>query len=111
MLHPAQTKAKGNGGLQTGGTLDLVDLLQQGEFAFNGPVHIPLFKDKEETVPLHTAQKAVVLLRPGGNNGISNDYKIDLLNMYLRDLWQETLCDLGGKYAIWSRYPLYPIMN
>ena len=42
---------------------------------------------------------------------VSNDYKIDLLNMYLRDLWQETLCDLGGKYAIWSRYPLYPIMN
>lgn len=42
---------------------------------------------------------------------VSNDYKVDLLNMYLRDLWQETLCDLGGKYAIWSRYPLYPIMN
>ena len=42
---------------------------------------------------------------------ISNDNKVDLLHMYLRDLWQETLCDLGGKYAIWSRYPKYPIMN
>lgn len=42
---------------------------------------------------------------------VSNDSKVDLLNMYLRDLWQETLCDLGGKYAIWSRYPQYPSMN
>ncbi len=42
---------------------------------------------------------------------VSNQSKVDLLNMYLRDLWQETLCDLGGKYAIWSRYPKYPSMN
>ncbi len=42
---------------------------------------------------------------------VSNESRVNLLNMYLRDLWQESLCDLGGKYAIWSRYPRYPIMN
>ena len=42
---------------------------------------------------------------------VSNESKVDLLNMYLRDLWQESLCDMGGKYVIWSRYPKYPIMN
>lgn len=42
---------------------------------------------------------------------VCNESKVNLLNMYLRDLWQETLCDMGGKYAIWSRYPKYPTMN
>lgn len=42
---------------------------------------------------------------------VNNENKVDLLNMYLRDLWQETLTDLGGKYAIWARYPKYPTMN
>lgn len=42
---------------------------------------------------------------------VSNDSHVDLLHMYLRDLWQETLCEMGGKYAVWSRYPKYPIMN
>ena len=42
---------------------------------------------------------------------VSNDSQVDLLNMYLRDLWKESLCDMGGKYAVWSRYPNYPIMN
>ena len=42
---------------------------------------------------------------------VNNESKVDLLNMYLRDLWRETLCDMGGKYAVWSRYPKYPIMN
>ena len=42
---------------------------------------------------------------------VSNDSQVDLLNMYLRDLWKESLCDMGGKYAVWSRYPTYPIMN
>lgn len=42
---------------------------------------------------------------------VNNESKVDLLNMYLRDLWQESLCGLGGKYAIWSRYPKYPSMN
>ena len=42
---------------------------------------------------------------------VNNESEIDLLNMYLRDLWRESLCDMGGKYAIWSRYPKYPIMN
>lgn len=42
---------------------------------------------------------------------VSHDSQVDLLNMYLRDLWKESLCDMGGKYAVWSRYPKYPIMN
>jgi putative transcriptional regulator len=42
---------------------------------------------------------------------VNNESEVDLLNMYLRDLWRETLCDMGGKYAIWSRYPKYPFMN
>ena len=42
---------------------------------------------------------------------VNNESKVDLLNMYLRDLWRETLSDMGGKYAVWSRYPKYPIMN
>ena len=42
---------------------------------------------------------------------VSNDSQVDLLNMYLRDLWKESLCDMGGKYAVWSHYPKYPIMN
>ena len=42
---------------------------------------------------------------------INNDSHVDLLHMYLRDLWKESLCEMGGKYAIWSRYPKYPIMN
>ena len=42
---------------------------------------------------------------------VNNDNHVDLLNMYLRDLWQETLTDMGGKYAIWARYPQYPTMN
>ena len=36
---------------------------------------------------------------------VNNESQVDLLNMYLRDLWQEALCDMGGKYMIWSRYP------
>ena len=42
---------------------------------------------------------------------VNNESQVDLLNMYLRDLWQEALCDMGGKYMIWSRYPKYPFMN
>lgn len=42
---------------------------------------------------------------------VNNHHKVDLLNMYLRDLWQEALTDLGGKYAIWARYPRFPSMN
>ena len=42
---------------------------------------------------------------------VNNESQVDLLNMYMRDLWQEALCDMGGKYMIWSRYPKYPFMN
>ena len=42
---------------------------------------------------------------------VNNESQVDLLNMYLRDLWQEALCDMGGKYTVWSRYPKYPVMN
>ena len=42
---------------------------------------------------------------------INKDSHLDLLNMNLRDLWKESLCYMGGKYAVWSHYPKYPIMN
>lgn len=42
---------------------------------------------------------------------VSNHNNVNLLNMYLRDIWREALYDMGGKYAVWSRYPQYPIMN
>ena len=42
---------------------------------------------------------------------INKDSHLDLLNMHLRDLWKESLCDMGGKYTVWSHYPKYPIMN
>jgi len=42
---------------------------------------------------------------------VNNENRVDLMNVYSRDLWKEALSDLGGKYVIWSRYPQYPIMN
>ena len=42
---------------------------------------------------------------------VNNQKNIDLLNLYLRDMWRESLTDMGGKYAIWARYPKYPILN
>ena len=42
---------------------------------------------------------------------VNNESEVDLLHMYLRDLWRESLMDMGGKYAVRSRYPKYPIMN
>ena len=39
---------------------------------------------------------------------INKDSHLDLLNMHLRDLWKESLCDMGGKYAVWSHYPNTP---
>ena len=42
---------------------------------------------------------------------VNNESQVDLLNMYQRDLWQEALCAMGGKFMIWSRYPKYPFMN
>jgi putative transcriptional regulator len=42
---------------------------------------------------------------------VSNGNSTDLLHMYLRDLWQESLHNMGGKYAVWSRYPQHPFMN
>ena len=51
------------------------------------------------------------LVSSNPDNKYCIESEVDLLNMYLRDLWRESLCDMGGKYAIWSRYPKYPIMN
>ncbi|MDO4756102.1 MAG: YqgE/AlgH family protein [Parabacteroides sp.] len=42
---------------------------------------------------------------------VNNESKLDLLSTYLRDFWREALEDLGGKYAVWSKYPKYPILN
>lgn len=42
---------------------------------------------------------------------ISDSRKEPLLDMPFRDLWRTSLSDLGGKYAIWSKYPQYPSLN
>ena len=33
--------------------------------------------------------------------------KETLLNQHFRDLWHTSLNEMGGKYAIWARYPQY----
>ena len=38
-------------------------------------------------------------------------HKEILLDMNFRELWRTTLSDMGGKYAIWARYPKYPTLN
>ena len=37
--------------------------------------------------------------------------KETLLNQHFRDLWHTSLNEMGGKYAIWARYPQYPSLN
>ncbi len=34
-----------------------------------------------------------------------------LFNLHFRDLWHASLDNMGGKYAIWARYPQYPTLN
>ncbi len=34
-----------------------------------------------------------------------------LFNLHFRDLWHASLNHMGGKYAIWARYPQYPTLN
>ena len=62
------TQTKGDGGGDADGVGDAVDLLQNGEFARDGILQIPLFKDQQVAVALHAPQKAVVILRPGGDD-------------------------------------------
>lgn len=42
---------------------------------------------------------------------VSSSNKEALLDLHFRELWHNSLSDLGGKYAIWARYPLYPSLN
>lgn len=42
---------------------------------------------------------------------IGNTDKDLLLGSQSRDLWRNSLNVLGGKYAIWARYPQYPSLN
>ncbi len=35
----------------------------------------------------------------------------DLLHPYQKELWQQSMSQLGGKYALWARYPEYPTLN
>lgn len=37
--------------------------------------------------------------------------KETLLDMHFRELWRNSLSGMGGKYAIWARYPQYPSLN
>ena len=41
-----------------------MDILQQGEFVFNGTVQILLFKNEQETAPFQTAEQSVVFIGP-----------------------------------------------
>lgn len=42
---------------------------------------------------------------------VSSSKKDLLLNCQFNDLWHDSLTNLGGKYAIWARYPQYPYLN
>lgn len=42
---------------------------------------------------------------------VDNPRSVDVLDPYLHDYWQKSLTRLGGKYAVWARYPIYPILN
>lgn len=63
-------QAQRNGCSQPGGTGDLMNLLQQGEFILNGPVQVPTLKEKQIAAPLQPAQQTVVLLRPAGDGAV-----------------------------------------
>lgn len=41
---------------------------------------------------------------------VSEKYETDILHSS-NGLWQKALYDMGGKFAVWSRYPQYPFMN
>ena len=34
-----------------------------------------------------------------------------LADRYQRNLWSNSLCDLGQPYKLWSKYPVYPSFN
>lgn len=42
---------------------------------------------------------------------VSETGAMDLLHPYQHDLWQRSLSQMGGKYAVWARYPQYPTLN
>ena len=42
---------------------------------------------------------------------VSNRLSMDLLHPMQKDLWKNSLTELGGKYALWARYPKYPTLN
>lgn len=42
---------------------------------------------------------------------VANQLSTDLLHPYQRDLWQNSLKQMGGKYALWANYPMYPTLN
>lgn len=35
----------------------------------------------------------------------------ELLQPFQRNLWRNSLTRMGGRYAIWAKYPLYPTLN
>ena len=61
------TNTDGHRGCQAGGVGDLVNILQQGEFAVHQLLQIPLFKDEQEAVALQAAKQAVIVLGPVGD--------------------------------------------
>lgn len=42
---------------------------------------------------------------------VSSIDKVKALTPNFRNLWRDSLNAMGGKYALWSHYPMYPEMN
>lgn len=42
---------------------------------------------------------------------IGDSDKEALLDLHYSEMWRSSLTGLGGKYAIWARYPRYPYLN
>ncbi len=47
-----------------------------------------------------------------GNSWMTGKLDRDMIfGMHTKDLWQTSLDRMGGRYAIWSRYPMFPTLN
>lgn len=42
---------------------------------------------------------------------VDSPRKLDITDTLTPDYWQRSMCRMGGKYAVWSRFPLYPTLN
>ena len=104
----------------------LNDLIPELEFAQRVPVYKGGPVSRETIFFLHTPIEGVIRFfagYAGWDHGqlakeikenswlIGKAGKETLLNQHFRDLWHTSLNEMGGKYAIWARYPQYPSLN